>query len=65
MSRRNSPVPTRSPAFGSAGFAHALRAGEPAHRIAAHADLRSLQSVARHEQRENLLRHNVAGQLGL
>jgi hypothetical protein len=43
----------------------ALRAEERAHVLAAHADLRSLDSVARHERRENLIRHSVAGQLGL
>lgn len=43
----------------------ALRGGEAAHRLAAHADLSSLSSVARHEHRENLLRRNIAGQLGL
>ena len=43
----------------------ALRAGAPAHDIAAHADLRSLAAVAKHEKRENLLRDNIAGRLGL
>lgn len=33
--------------------------------VAAHADLTSLTSVQRHEHRENLLRKNVAGRLGL
>ena len=43
----------------------AARADTPSHVIAAQADLRSLGSVQRHEQRENLLRHSVAAQLGL
>ncbi len=43
----------------------ALRDGIPAHEVASHAGLRSLQSVAVHERRENLLRDNVAGRLGL
>ena len=43
----------------------ALREGVPEHRVAARADLTSLQSVGRHEHRENLLRDNVASGLGL
>ena len=43
----------------------ALREGVAEHRVAAHADLTSLQSVGRHEHRENLLRGNVASRLGL
>lgn len=44
---------------------HAIRSGEAAHEVAAQADLHSLSSVSRHERRENLLRDNVAGRLGL
>ena len=40
------------------------RAG-PVQEIAAHAGFHSLDSVALHERRENLLRHNVASRLGL
>ncbi len=43
----------------------ALRGGVPIHEVAAHADLRSLSSVNRHERREKLLTDNVAGRLGL
>ena len=43
----------------------ALRANQQANDIAAHTDLRSLRGVARHERREHLLSHSVAGQLGL
>jgi len=43
----------------------ALRAGERAHDVAAHAHLQRLNSVGLHERRENLIRHSVAGQLGL
>lgn len=44
----------------------ALRAGHRAYSVAHHADLVSLTSVQRHEEREHLLdAHNVASQLGL
>lgn len=43
----------------------AIRADERRHNIASHADLRSLNSVRRHEDRELLMRSNVAGMLGL
>ena len=43
----------------------ALRANQPAHRVAAHAHLRELSSVAVHERRENVIRRSVAGRLGL
>ncbi|MBT9275964.1 hypothetical protein KMZ32_17960 [Phycicoccus sp. MAQZ13P-2] len=43
----------------------AIRAGISTAQIAAHADLRSMNSVAVHEGRENLLKHNVASRLGL
>lgn len=43
----------------------ALRENDALHVVAAQADLTSLGSVLRHEQREQLLRHNVAGMLGL
>ena len=41
----------------------AIRARMPSQDIAAHADLRSLAGVAKHERRENLLRDNIAGRL--
>jgi hypothetical protein len=43
----------------------ALRADAQSHDIAAHVDLRRLESVTLHDYRENLIRHSVAGQLGL
>lgn len=43
----------------------ALRQDAPEWAVAYQSDLRSLGSVQRHERRENLLRRNVAGQLGL
>ncbi len=43
----------------------ALRQDAPAWAVAYQSDLASLGSVERHERRENLLRRNVAGQLGL
>ncbi|WP_162599749.1 hypothetical protein [Nocardioides solisilvae] len=43
----------------------ALRQDAPAWAVAYQSDLSSLGSVERHERRENLLRRNVAGQLGL
>lgn len=43
----------------------ALRNDAQSHDIALDVGLRSLQSVTRHERRENLIRHSVAGQLGL
>ncbi len=43
----------------------ALRADTAGHRVAAHVDFRHLESVLLHEHRENLIRHSVAGQLGL
>lgn len=43
----------------------ALRAGVSAHEVARHADLASLTSIRRHEMRENLLRDNIAGRIGL
>ena len=43
----------------------AIRADIRSHSIAAHADLRTLGAVQRHERRENLLRHNIAAMLGL
>lgn len=43
----------------------AIRAGATSQEVAAHADMRSLGGVARHERRENLLRDNVAARLGL
>ncbi|WP_180934037.1 site-specific integrase [Nocardioides ungokensis] len=42
-----------------------LREGHPTHWIAAQADFTALSSLARHERREQLLRKNVAAQLGL
>lgn len=43
----------------------ALRQGAREWAVAYQADLASLGSVERHERRENLLRRNVAGQIGL
>lgn len=43
----------------------ALRADADEWAVASQADLTSLGSVHRHERRENLLRHSVAGRLGL
>lgn len=43
----------------------AIRRNEHAHAIATHTDLRSLQSLRRHELRETLLSRSIAGQVGL
>ena len=49
-----------------AGFIRtSLRAQAPVHAIAHHAGCRTLQSMARHQQREQLLQDNVVDQLGL
>ena len=43
----------------------AFRADEPVHVVAAHLGLKTLGGAAYHQRRENMIRHSVAGQLGL
>lgn len=43
----------------------AFRADEPVHVVAHHLGLKSLRGAAYHQRRENVVRHSVAGQLGL
>jgi hypothetical protein len=43
----------------------AFRADEPLHVVAQHVGVKSLSRIARHHQREHIIRRSVAGQLGL